>query len=41
MEFKRVVVTGLGTVNPLGNSIEEFWDGLKKWEKWRRPYYSF
>lgn len=29
MEFKRVVVTGLGTVNPLGNSIEEFWDGLK------------
>jgi 3-oxoacyl-[acyl-carrier-protein] synthase II len=29
MEFKRVVVTGLGTVNPLGNSIEEFWEGLK------------
>ena len=29
MEFKRVVVTGLGTVNPLGNSVQEFWDGLK------------
>lgn len=29
MEFKRVVVTGLGTVNPLGNSIKEFWEGLK------------
>ncbi len=29
MEFKRVVVTGLGTVNPLGNSITEFWEGLK------------
>ncbi len=29
MEFKRVVVTGLGTVNPLGNSIKEFWDGIK------------
>lgn len=29
MEFKRVVVTGLGTVNPLGNSIEEYWEGLK------------
>lgn len=29
MEFKRVVITGLGTVNPLGNSIEEYWEGLK------------
>ncbi|HBL75805.1 MAG: beta-ketoacyl-[acyl-carrier-protein] synthase II [Bacteroidetes bacterium GWF2_42_66] len=29
MEFKRVVVTGLGTINPLGNSIETFWDGLQ------------
>ena len=29
MEFKRVVVTGLGAVTPLGNSIEEFWEGLK------------
>ncbi|WP_299581575.1 beta-ketoacyl-ACP synthase II [uncultured Sunxiuqinia sp.] len=29
MEFKRVVITGLGTVNPLGNSVEEFWEGLK------------
>ena len=26
MDLKRVVVTGLGTVNPLGNSIPEFWD---------------
>ncbi|WP_423128992.1 beta-ketoacyl-ACP synthase II [Gaoshiqia sp. Z1-71] len=29
MELKRVVITGLGTVNPLGNSIEEYWEGLK------------
>ncbi|MGE4587688.1 MAG: beta-ketoacyl-ACP synthase II [Mangrovibacterium sp.] len=29
MEFKRVVITGLGTVNPLGNSIQEYWEGLK------------
>ena len=29
MEFKRVVITGLGTINPLGNSIEEYWEGLK------------
>ncbi|MFV0366122.1 MAG: beta-ketoacyl-ACP synthase II [Mangrovibacterium sp.] len=30
MELKRVVITGLGTVNPLGNSIPEFFDALKK-----------
>ncbi len=29
MELKRVVVTGLGTINPLGNSIDEFWSNLK------------
>ena len=29
MEFKRVVITGLGTVNPLGNSVQEYWEGLK------------
>ena len=26
MDLKRVVVTGLGTVNPLGNTVQEFWD---------------
>ncbi|HEY3285037.1 MAG TPA: beta-ketoacyl synthase N-terminal-like domain-containing protein, partial [Armatimonadota bacterium] len=26
--MRRVVVTGLGTVNPLGNTVEEFWSGL-------------
>ena len=29
MELRRVVVTGLGTLNPLGNSIDEFWENLK------------
>lgn len=28
MELKRVVVTGLGAVTPLGNSIPEFWDNV-------------
>ncbi len=30
MELKRVVVTGLGAVTPIGNTIAEFWDGLLK-----------
>lgn len=28
MELKRVVVTGLGALTPLGNSVQEYWDGL-------------
>ncbi len=29
MEKRRVVVTGLGCVSPLGNSVEETWEGIK------------
>jgi 3-oxoacyl-[acyl-carrier-protein] synthase II len=28
MAFKRVVVTGLGALTPLGNTVEEYWQGL-------------
>jgi 3-oxoacyl-[acyl-carrier-protein] synthase II len=28
MNLKRVVVTGLGTITPLGNTVEELWDSL-------------
>jgi len=28
MELKRVVVTGLGALTPIGNTVEEFWEGL-------------
>lgn len=28
MSLRRVVVTGLGALTPLGNSVPEFWDGL-------------
>lgn len=28
MELKRVVITGLGTINPLGNNIEEYFTNL-------------
>ena len=30
MELKRVVVTGLGALTPLGNTVAETWDNLKK-----------
>jgi 3-oxoacyl-[acyl-carrier-protein] synthase II len=29
MELRRVVITGLGALTPIGNNIEEFWEGLK------------
>jgi len=29
MEMKRVVVTGLGTINPIGNNIQEYWTNLE------------
>jgi 3-oxoacyl-[acyl-carrier-protein] synthase II len=28
MELKRVVVTGIGTLTPLGNNLEDYWTGL-------------
>ena len=27
MESKRVVVTGLGAITPIGNTVKEFWEG--------------
>ena len=26
---RRVVVTGLGAVTPIGNTVEEFWTGIR------------
>ncbi|MFD1142105.1 beta-ketoacyl-ACP synthase II [Larkinella insperata] len=28
MPFKRVVITGLGALTPIGNTVQEFWNGL-------------
>ena len=31
MELKRVVVTGLGALTPIGNNISELWDNFSNW----------
>jgi 3-oxoacyl-[acyl-carrier-protein] synthase II len=28
MELKRVVITGMGAITPLGNTFKDYWDGL-------------
>ena len=27
---KRVVITGLGAITPIGNDVEEFWKNIKE-----------
>ena len=29
--MRRVVVTGIGALTPLGNNLHEYWEGLKEW----------
>ena len=28
MQLKRVVITGLGAITPLGNTVNEYWNNL-------------
>ncbi|TRO67452.1 beta-ketoacyl-ACP synthase II [Christiangramia sabulilitoris] len=41
MELKRVVVTGLGALTPIGNNLEEYWDGLKNGKSGSAPITYF
>jgi len=41
MSNRRVVVTGLGTVNPLGNDVESFWAALLAGKSGIRPIARF
>ena len=41
MELRRVVITGVGTVNPLGSSVEEFWNNLKNGVSGAGPITNF
>lgn len=37
METRRVVITGMGAVTPLGNNVDTFWQGLKEGRNGIRP----
>ncbi|MGY5352080.1 beta-ketoacyl-ACP synthase II [Wenyingzhuangia sp. IMCC45533] len=41
MKLKRVVVTGLGALTPIGNNIEEYWDGLVNGKSGAAPITHF
>jgi len=41
MILKRVVVTGLGALTPIGNNIYEYWDGLKNGRSGSAPITYF
>lgn len=41
MKLKRVVVTGLGALTPIGNNISEYWDGLKNGKSGSAPITYF
>src|SRR5690606_8869268 len=41
MEFRRVVITGVGTVNPLGNTVNDFWENLKNGVSGAAPITKF
>lgn len=41
MELKRVVVTGIGALTPLGNSANEYWDNLVKGVSGAAPITQF
>lgn len=41
MSFRRVVITGIGALTPIGNTREEYWDGLRKGKSGAAPITKF
>ncbi|WP_316832526.1 beta-ketoacyl-ACP synthase II [Pedobacter aquatilis] len=41
MELKRVVVTGLGALTPIGNNVPDFWEGLTNGVSGAAPIVGF
>lgn len=41
MTFKRVVITGAGALTPIGNTLSEYWEGLKAGKSGAAPITKF
>lgn len=41
MEFKRVVVTGLGTISPLGHNVQDTWEAMQSGKSAAAPITRF
>lgn len=41
MDFKRVVITGVGALTPIGNTLPAYWDGLKRGKSGAAPITKF
>ncbi len=41
MTFKRVVITGVGALTPIGNTLPEYWDGLQNGKSGAAPITKF
>ena len=41
MELKRVVITGLGAITPIGNNLEEYWNALLEGKSGAAPITHF
>ena len=41
MELKRVVVTGMGALTPIGNTLGEYWNALLKGTSGAAPIKQF
>ncbi len=41
MNFKRVVITGIGALTPIGNNIHDYWEGLKAGKSGAAPITKF
>ena len=41
MELKRVVITGLGALTPIGNNLDDYWSGLKEGMSGSAPIQQF